>query len=95
MTLFVLSCIDRPGSLERRMAAREAHLAYLAGHADRVRLAGPFLGADGQPVGSMLVIDAADLAAAQAFADADPYRLADLFQSVDIRAWRITIGEIA
>ena len=95
MPLFVLSCIDRPGGLDRRLAAREAHLAYLAGHGDRVRLAGPFLGADGQPVGSMLVIDAADLAAARAFADADPYRLADLFQSVDIRAWRITIGEIA
>jgi len=95
MPLFVLSCIDRPGGLDRRLAAREAHLAYLAGHGDRVRLAGPFLGEDGQPVGSMLVIEAADLAAARAFADADPYRLADLFQSVDIRAWRITIGEIA
>jgi len=95
MPLFVLSCIDRPGGLDSRLAAREAHLAYLAGHGDRVRLAGPFLGEDGQPVGSMLVIEAADLAAARAFADADPYRLADLFQSVDIRAWRITIGEIA
>jgi hypothetical protein len=95
MTLFVLNCIDRPDSLDRRLAAREAHLAYLAGHRDRVRLAGPFLGADGQPVGSMLVIEAADLAAARAFADADPYRLADLFESVDVRAWRVTIGEIA
>jgi uncharacterized protein YciI len=95
VSLFALTCIDRPDSLERRMAARATHLAYLAEHAAQVRLAGPFLGADGQPVGSLVVIEAPDLAAAQAFAEADPYWLADLFQSVDVRPWRLTIGEIA
>src|SRR3546814_2585471 len=28
MPLFILSCIDKPGSLEVRMAARQAHLAW-------------------------------------------------------------------
>ena len=95
MTLYVLSCIDHPGSLERRTATREAHLAYLAERPALVRLAGPYLGPDGQPVGSMLVIEVDDLAAAEAFAANDPYSLADLFQSVDIRPWRITIGAVA
>jgi uncharacterized protein YciI len=95
VTLYVLSCIDRPGSLERRTAAREAHLAYLAERRALVRLAGPYLGPDGQPVGSMLVIEADDLAVAEAFAANDPYSLADIFQSVDIRPWRITIGAVA
>jgi hypothetical protein len=95
MSLFVLSCIDRPDGLQQRLAVREAHLAWLAGHGEMVRLAGPYLGADGQPVGSMLVIEAPDLAAAQAFAAADPYALAGLFRSVEIRPWRITIGAVA
>jgi uncharacterized protein YciI len=95
MTLFVLSCIDRPDSLERRMAAREAHLAYVAAHRDMVRIAGPYLDDDGQMAGSMFVIEAPDRAAVETFSAADPYVLADLFERVDIRAWRVSVGAIA
>ena len=41
MTLYVLSCIDRQDSLQRRMAARRAHLAYVGANHDMVRIAGP------------------------------------------------------
>jgi uncharacterized protein YciI len=95
VTLFVLSCIDRPDSLALRMAAREAHLAYIAAKRDLVRLAGPYLDDAGQPVGSMLVVEAPDLAAVEAFAAADPYALADLFARVDIRVWRLSVGALA
>ena len=95
MTLFVLSCIDRADSLERRMATRKAHLAYVAAHGPMVRLAGPYLDDDGAMAGSMFVLEAPDRAAVEAFAASDPYRLADLFERVDIRAWRIGLGEIA
>jgi uncharacterized protein len=95
MTLFVLSCIDRPESLERRMAAREAHLAYVAANRDLVRVAGPYLDDEGRMAGSMFVIEAADRAAVEAFSAADPYVLADLFARVEIRVWRVTVGAIA
>ncbi len=95
MTLFVLSCIDRPDSLERRMAAREAHLAYVAEHRDMVRLAGPYLDDEGRMAGSLFVIEAADRAAVEAFSAADPYVLVDLFERVDIRVWRVSVGAIA
>ena len=39
-------------------------------------------------LGSLLVIDAADAAAARAFADGDPFAKAGLFQSVSITRWR-------
>jgi uncharacterized protein len=91
---FVLICIDRPGCLELRLANREAHLAYLADHEGAVRLAGPFLDAEGRPAGSMLIVEAEDLAAAEAFAAADPYAVADLFERVEVRAWRPTIGAL-
>ena len=94
MAHFVLSCIDKPGALEVRLANREAHFAYLTGQTGVVRLAGPFLDAEGKPAGSMLVVEVEDMAAAQAFADADPYALAGLFERVEIRAWRASVGEV-
>jgi len=42
----------------------------------------------------MLIVEAEDLAAAQAFADADPYAAAGLFEQVEVRAWRPTIGAL-
>ena len=46
---------------------------------------------DGQaPVGSLLIMEFEDLAAARAFAQDDPFAKAGLFQSVDIRPWRKT-----
>lgn len=88
---FALICTDKPGHLEVRIANREAHLAWL-GQSAGVEMAGPFLDADSNMTGSMLIIEAADLAAARAWADADPYAKAGLFQSVDIRAWKKVIG---
>jgi uncharacterized protein YciI len=93
MPLFVLICIDKPNALETRAAAREAHLAYVRGTA-QVKLAGPFLDEAGAMAGSMLIIEADDLAAARAFSTADPYAVAGLFQSVDIRPFKVTLGSL-
>jgi hypothetical protein len=89
--MFVLICRDKPGHLEVRKANRDAHLAYLA-ETGIVRLAGPLLDDAGGMVGSMLAIEAADRAAAEAFAAADPYAKAGLFASVEIIAWKRVIG---
>jgi uncharacterized protein YciI len=93
MPLFVLTCIDKPGGLAARMAAREAHLAYVRETAI-TRLGGPFLDAEGNMTGSMLIIEAEDLAAAEAFAAADPYRTAGVFERVEIRPFRVTVGSL-
>ncbi|MBV8593863.1 MAG: YciI family protein [Caulobacteraceae bacterium] len=92
MPLFVISCVDRPGSLSLRLATREAHLAYAASPAPvRITLGGPFLDDAGDMCGTLMVVEAPDLAAAEAFAAGDPYRKADLFERVEIRAWRQAI----
>ena len=93
MPLFVLTCIDKPDGLEARMGAREAHLAYVR-ESGIVKLAGPFLGEAGEMAGSLLIIEAADLAAARAFVAADPYGKAGVFQSVDVRPFRLSIGSL-
>jgi uncharacterized protein YciI len=92
---FILTCIDKKNGLDARMAAREAHLTYVRGQPEIVKLGGPLLDDDGQMSGSILVLDVADKVAAQAFADKDPYGLAGVFESVDIREFKISIGTIA
>ncbi|CAN5136901.1 YciI-like protein [soil metagenome] len=94
MPLFVLTCIDKPGGLATRMAAREDHLAYAGARRHQLKLGGPFLDADGDMAGSLIILEVEDLAAAKAWSAADPYVLAGVFDSVDIRPFRITLGAI-
>jgi uncharacterized protein YciI len=90
--LHVLICTDRPGALDVRMANRESHLAHLRADPHVVQ-AGPFVDAQGAMRGSLIVFDTADRAHVEAFAAADPYATAGLFEDVRIEAWNRVIGE--
>jgi uncharacterized protein YciI len=87
--LFAVICTDKPGSLQLRMDTRPQHVAYLDGlnAQGALKFAGPFLGADEKPNGTLAVISAADMKAAEKIVSADPYAKAGLFQSVEIRPW--------
>ena len=89
--LYELMAWDKEGALSVRMDNRPDHLAYLES-TGVVRQAGPFLNAGGDPCGSLIVLEVDDMAAAQAWADNDPYAKADLFRDVQIRAWKQVIG---
>lgn len=89
--LAALICTDKPGHLQTRLDNREAHLAY--GRASgKLVMEGPFLDAEGAMCGSLLILDVADLAEAQAFAAEDPYAKAGLFSDVRIEQWKKVIG---
>lgn len=87
--LFALICKDKPDALQVRMDTRPDHVAFLncLNDENKLAFAGPFLDADGKPDGSMVVVEAADRAAAEQIAASDPYARAGLFQSVEIRPW--------
>ena len=86
---FVLYCVDKPGHGQVRADNRPAHLDYLKSKLDQIVIAGPMLDDDGESVlGSMLVIEAADRAEAEAFAAEDPYAKAGLFENVTVLAYR-------
>ena len=89
--LFALICDDKPGGIEIRKANRPDHLAYLK-ESGVVVQAGPFLDETGAMTGSLVVVDVADRAAAEAWAAADPYARAGLFARVTIRPWHRAIG---
>ncbi|MFT7653201.1 MAG: hypothetical protein ACI9UU_002311 [Candidatus Azotimanducaceae bacterium] len=88
--LFAIICEDKADSEDLRKATRDAHLGYI-GSFD-VRLAGPMLSDDGSTmIGSIILLEAADLSGAQDFAASDPYKLAGLFANVSIRPFRQVI----
>ncbi|RWP40851.1 YciI-like protein [Mesorhizobium sp.] len=93
--LFALICKDKPGSLQVRLDTRPEHVAFLEGLNGETKLAfaGPFLDADGKPNGSLVVVEAPDLEAAEALSAADPFARAGLFESVEIRQWNWTFNK--
>ncbi|NNE40541.1 MAG: YciI family protein [Marinicaulis sp.] len=94
MPAYILRCLDRPDAGALRADTRERHLEYIAAAGDLVLLAGPTLGDDGAPIGSMLIIEAADKTAASEFAAKDPYAVAGLFSNTEIQAYRIVTGAL-
>ncbi len=86
---FVLTAIDKANSLPARLSAREAHMAFVK-ETGVVRLGGPFLDAKGDMAGSLIIFEAADMDAAKAWHARDPYVEAGVFQSSDIRPWKMT-----
>lgn len=87
---------DVPGSLDKRLAARPAHLERLSAlkEAGRLLLAGPFPtidSADPGPAGfsgSLIVAEFESLATAQAWADADPYIAAGVYAKVSVKPFK-------
>lgn len=94
MPEFILLCRDKKTSFELRQATRAAHLDYVGAAKVSVLLAGPMLDDEGRPEGSLIIISAENKAAAQDFADNDPYALAGLFEHVEVRPYRIVRANI-
>jgi uncharacterized protein YciI len=91
--LFALVALDRPNSVERRMAIRPEHLKHLEALGDKLILAGPFLDDKEQGVGSIVVIEAASLDEAREMFGRDPFMRENLFDQVTIKPWRLGINK--
>ena len=90
--LFSIYALDKPDSLELRLANRPAHFDYV-NETGRLKAGGPLLTPDGETmIGSLIILEAEDLDAARAWSEEDPYTKAGLFQSVDIRPWKWVVG---
>jgi uncharacterized protein YciI len=95
---YAITALDHADSLARRLAARPAHVERLQAlrAAGRLLLAGPFPAIDSEDPGpagfsgSLIVAEFSDLAAAKAWADADPYVAAGVYREVQVRPFRKT-----
>lgn len=90
--LFAMIAKDKPGMLEKRLATRPVHLDHLKTMGEKLVLAGALLGTDGNPEGTLLVLDAESLEAATAAFMADPFVTDGIFGSTEIKPWRIAIN---
>ncbi|MBN8187932.1 YciI family protein [Salipiger thiooxidans] len=88
--LIALIAKDKKGALQTRKDNREAHLAYIDS-TGVVTQAGPLLDDAGDMSGSLVILDVADMSAAQDWAANDPYAKAGLFESVELVAWKKVI----
>jgi uncharacterized protein YciI len=89
--LYVIIGLDRADGAALRAKVRQEHLDFVRAAA-RVKLGGPFLDEAGRMVGSMMIVDGENSEDVAAFAAADPYRTAGLFDSVEVREWKQTVG---
>lgn len=93
---YIVYAEDRPGTLEARLAARPDHLARLQQlqAEGRLLVAGPcpaIDSADPGPAGfsgSVIIAEFASLAAAQSWADADPYITAGVYEKVAVKPFK-------
>ena len=93
---YAIICEEVEDSLEKRQAARPAHLDRLRALVDegRVLIAGPHPAVDSEEPGeagfdgSLLVVDFPDMRAAQTWADADPYVEAGVFSKVTVKPFK-------
>ncbi len=85
--LFAYWMMDRPGMAATRQAKLAEHRAYLAAVESRVHFAGPLVAEAGAGViGSLLVVDHPDRAAAEAWIADEPFAKAGVTQPPEIAA---------
>lgn len=97
--LYAIVADDVPGSLDKRLAARPAHLERLKAlqEAGRMVLAGPFPAIDSTDpgpagfTGSLIVAEFDSLEDAKAWADADPFVAAGVYAGVTVKPFRKTL----
>ena len=94
--LYAIISEDVADSLEKRKGARPAHLERIQELVDsgRLILAGPHPAIDSDDpaeagfTGSLVVAEFADLAAAESWADADPYVAAGVYAKVTVKPFK-------
>ena len=87
---------DRIGALPDRERVREVHRARLRNpgeHQVKVLLGGPTLDENAVSMnGSLLVVEADDIEAVRRFIAEDPYQLANVYATVEVRPWNWGLG---
>lgn len=90
MNLYVVYRVDRTDgkAAEIRQSTRPLHREYMDKFANRVRLGGPILDAQGNGCGGMMLIEADSEEDVRTMVRDDPFELAGLSARIDIYPFR-------
>ena len=92
---FAVFGTDAPGTGALRQELRPKHREWLRehpGHAVSVLHGGPTFDAAGAMNGTLLIVEAPDREAVEAFLAADPYVRQGLFHNLQVRRWAWSLG---
>lgn len=84
MALFCFYCRDGEQNDKLRAMHLKAQREFMAEHEENYLTAGPLMNAKGEYVGSLLIIEAEDEAAARATVNDDPYLVGGVWQSIRV-----------
>ena len=85
---YLITCIDKPNSLEKRLATRDEHIKYLEKFENKIITAGPLIDKDGNPYGSLLILNFDENNEVNSFLRDDPYSKKKLFKQVIIKEFK-------
>lgn len=87
--LFAFYLLDKPGASEQRLELRPAQYEHLGKVEDRMVTGGPLLADDGETmIGSLLVIDFPDRAAAEAWLADAPFTNGGVYGDATVLAYK-------
>jgi uncharacterized protein len=94
--LYIIHALDTADALPRRLAAYDAHKAFLADTTEfgiKIIMSGPLVSDDGaKMIGSLFLIDAPARANVERFNAADPFTPANVWDRVTITAFHRRAG---
>lgn len=88
--LFVIHGLDAEGALPTRLAHYEAHKAFLAdtsSYGVEIVMSGPLVDEAATMIGSLFLVEAANLAVVERFNAADPFAKAGVWESLTIKGF--------
>ena len=85
---FIIFGIDKPGVADKRAEVMQAHIEYLNAGPIKNVVSGPLTSDDGADiVGSFYLVEAENRQAVDAFQKDDPLVQADIWETVEVRAF--------
>jgi len=92
----IVNLLDPDGDDQKRLDTRSAHLAYTEEHRAEILTSGRLTSDDGSTIlGGFFVLDVPDRAAAEAFMDAEPYKVKGIwspkvFEATAVAEWSLS-----
>ncbi|MEE2745896.1 MAG: YciI family protein, partial [Pseudomonadota bacterium] len=93
---YIIRSFDKSENKSIRLANREKHVEYVKNQSVKLLLAGPLVNDQtGDPIGTLLIVEADERSDVENYAENDPYNKAGLFKETQITAINITVANLS